>query len=67
MSHCLASMSRWLVGSSSSRSVAAREQDARELDAAALAAGERVDREVEPVVGRARGRPRCARTSDSAA
>ena len=40
--------------------VAAREQDARELDAPPLTAGERGDREVEPVGGRGRARRRCA-------
>ena len=60
MSHCLASMSRWLVGSSSSRRSLPGEQDPRELDPPALAAGERGDRQVEAVGARARARPRCA-------
>ena len=40
--------------------VAAREQDARELDAPALTTGQRADREVEAVGARARARRRCA-------
>ena len=49
MSHCLASMSRWFVGSSSSsRSLPANRMRVQ-LDAPALAARERGDRQVEPV------------------
>ena len=44
----MASTSRWLVGSSRQQHVAAGEEDAGDLDAAPLAAGEHADREVLP-------------------
>ena len=60
MSHCLASMSRWFVGSSSrSRSLPAN-RIAGQLDPPAFTTGERGDRKVEPVGGRDRDRRRCA-------
>ena len=42
-------MSRWFVGSSRHEHVAAREEDARELDAPPLTAGQHAEREVEAV------------------
>ena len=63
ISHSLASMSRWLVGSSRQQHVAAGEQDAGQLDAPPLAARQHADRQVDAVVAEpepGRDRPRLA-------
>ena len=52
-SQTIESASRWLVGSSSSSVSAPREQDAGQLDAPALAAGEGAQRLAEDAVGQA--------------